>query len=185
MYVPDYDIVDMSCPYFYPNSNSKEFQVAHCLSIHKDKQCLTEDGEPHAAFSSEVEALQFVRDSKSFNAPAISYHEVIRYDGTLVQFVEPKNGAWHAGKNEIEFKGHWYLNRHSVGIALLRNANKPKESQYTENQYRTFAHRILHYNPKYPKVDKMVFHKELSPSRRTDPDNFRWDKFEKALKLMK
>lgn len=184
MYVPNYQITELSSPYYY-EGNTKQFQMLHCLSIHRSRSCLLQDGTKHVAFESESEALMFLKDPVNFGAPKVSYNEVIRYSGDLVIFVDSNNSAWHAGASSVPYKGYKYLNRRSIGIALLRNANKPPEDQYTYEQYETLAHRILTYNPEFPLVDNLVLHRDASPERRTDPDHFNFDMFLDAVHRIK
>ena len=115
----------------------------------------------------------------TFTNPAsgVSAHYLIMENGEIVQFVDEKDTAWHAGKSF--WKGKRNINPNSIGIELAGYAGKA----YAESQYRSL-HQLLkpmlvHYRLSPSDV---VGHSDISPGRKQDPGSaFEWLQVRQSL----
>jgi N-acetyl-anhydromuramyl-L-alanine amidase AmpD len=68
-------------------------------------------------------------------------------------------------------------NSNSVGIEIVRTGTQ----QYTQGQRRSIVQLVTYLQQLYSISDeRVVGHGQIQPSTRTDPVNFRWDRFELA-----
>lgn len=95
----------------------------------------------------------------------VSYHACIGRDGTLYTLVEPKHRAWHAGVSE--WNGVPDVNGVSLGLAWC-NRHDGTES-LTALQIQTAIGQIRTWLAQYPKLEAIVTHRDIAPSRKTDP----------------
>ena len=108
----------------------------------------------------------------------VSSHLLIRRDGELVQFVNLRERAWHAGASC--FAGRDNCNDFSIGVELEGTDEDP----YTEQQYRVLVEVSRVLREVYPEMhDKnIVGHSEIAPGRKTDPGPaFDWARYRRAL----
>ncbi|MCH8499567.1 MAG: 1,6-anhydro-N-acetylmuramyl-L-alanine amidase AmpD [Marinobacter sp.] len=108
----------------------------------------------------------------------VSAHLLIRRDGELVQFVNLKDRAWHAGRSV--FEGQPECNDYSVGIELEGADTIP----YTEAQYRALARVCADIIGAWPGIarERIAGHSDIAPGRKTDPGPaFDWHRFHKSL----
>jgi AmpD protein len=104
----------------------------------------------------------------------VSAHLLIRRGGELVQFVDLRERAWHAGQSC--FAGRENCNDFSIGIELEGSDEDP----YTDHQYRVLADVTLALQSVYPALSdgRIVGHSDISPGRKTDPGPaFDWDRY--------
>jgi N-acetyl-anhydromuramoyl-L-alanine amidase len=108
----------------------------------------------------------------------VSSHLLIRRCGEVVQFVDLRQRAWHAGQSC--YAGRDNCNDFSIGIEL----EGTDDDAYTEVQYATLAavSRLLlsHYSSMCN--SRIVGHCDISPGRKTDPGPaFDWNKYHGLL----
>lgn len=108
----------------------------------------------------------------------VSSHLLIERSGTLVQFVNFDERAWHAGQSV--YKGRENCNDFSIGIELEGTDDDPyEEAQYTQLSAVTCA-LLSHYSQLT--ASAIVGHSEIAPGRKTDPGPaFDWDRFRAQL----
>lgn len=108
----------------------------------------------------------------------VSAHLLIRRCGELLQFVDLRERAWHAGASC--FRGRHNCNDFSIGIELEGTDDDP----YTDEQYKVLAAVTRRLLADYPgiDVDRIVGHSEIAPDRKTDPgEAFDWDRYRGLL----
>jgi AmpD protein len=95
----------------------------------------------------------------------VSSHLVIARDGTLTQFVNFADRAWHAGLSN--YLGRAACNDFSIGVELEGSDTVPYEAA----QYDTLAHVVAALCDAYPRLsaERLVGHSDISPGRKTDP----------------
>ena len=108
----------------------------------------------------------------------VSAHLLIRRDGELLQFVDLRQRAWHAGASC--FAGRENCNDFSIGIEL----EGADEDPYTEGQYSVLVGVTMALQALYPDLrDKhIVGHSDIAPGRKTDPGPaFDWGRFRRSV----
>lgn len=102
----------------------------------------------------------------------VSSHFLIKRDGDITQYVSCNDRAWHAGASC--WRGRTRCNDFAIGIELEGDDFSP----FTEVQYeslRTLTEAIL---VRYPSIDGVAGHSEISPGRKTDPgEHFDWQRY--------
>lgn len=108
----------------------------------------------------------------------VSSHLLIRRCGEVVQFVDLRQRAWHAGQSC--YAGRDNCNDFSIGIEL----EGTDDDAYTEVQYATLAavSRALLSHYSGMGNSRIVGHCDISPGRKTDPGPaFDWNKYHGLL----
>lgn len=108
----------------------------------------------------------------------VSAHGLIERTGELVQFVDLRQRAWHAGRSS--FCGQEECNDYSIGIELEGTDDQP----YTDAQYHTLARVTVDIMAAWPDItpDRIVGHSDIAPGRKTDPGPaFDWAEFRRLL----
>jgi AmpD protein len=108
----------------------------------------------------------------------VSAHLLIRRDGDLLQFVDLRERAWHAGASC--FEGRDNCNDFSIGIELEGTDEDP----YTEQQYRVLVGVTIALRSVYPQLEerRIVGHSDIAPGRKTDPGPaFDWRHYRGSL----
>ncbi|KAA6185493.1 1,6-anhydro-N-acetylmuramyl-L-alanine amidase AmpD [Thiohalocapsa marina] len=108
----------------------------------------------------------------------VSAHLLIRRDGELVQFVDLRRRAWHAGQSC--FQGRTACNDSSIGIELEGADRTP----YTDAQYRCLAAVTAEIRRRFPAItpERIVGHSDIAPGRKTDPGPaFDWARYRALL----
>jgi AmpD protein len=103
---------------------------------------------------------------------------LIARDGDVLQFVNFKDRAWHAGVSC--FEGRENCNDFSIGIEMEGTDDIP----YTYQQYQVLASVANSLIEAYPQINRssIVGHVDIAPGRKTDPgESFNWPYFEQAL----
>ena len=104
----------------------------------------------------------------------VSAHYVVDRDGTIVQMVDERLAAWHAGVSELE--GRSGVNDFSVGVELI-NLNDGKDP-YPEAQVRALARIIVDLRSRWkiPR-SRIVSHAHIARpvGRKSDPLGFDFD----------
>jgi len=95
----------------------------------------------------------------------VSSHFLIERTGTLVQFVNMNDRAWHAGLSS--FAGRDNCNDYSIGIELEGTDDIP----YTDAQYKVLADLTKAVQYQHPAItmDRITGHEHIAPGRKTDP----------------
>jgi AmpD protein len=108
----------------------------------------------------------------------VSSHFLIERDGTLYQFVNGNDRAWHAGASC--YKGRPDCNDYSVGIELEGCDDTP----YSDMQYQVLAQVTMALRRYYPMIgNRIAGHNEIAPGRKTDPGAaFDWPRYLNSLK---
>ena len=114
---------------------------------------------------------------KSIEGAEVSAHLFIERDGTITQFVNFNERAWHAGRSS--YLGRPECNNYSIGIELEGSDFMP----FTQEQYNTLAPVIAAIYDAYPKTRRHVTgHSDIAPGRKTDPgDFFEWPKLREMV----
>lgn len=108
----------------------------------------------------------------------VSAHLLIRRDGELVQFVNFRDRAWHAGQSC--FAGQDNCNDFSIGIEL----EGTDDDAYTVAQYGALAAVTAALLAHYAEMDRsrIVGHSDIAPDRKTDPGPaFDWNRYRSLL----
>lgn len=111
----------------------------------------------------------------------LSYHYYIKRDGTIVKLLDPTYQASHVGYSW--WNGLVRINRYSIGICLQDN----DKHTYTDKQYKSTAWLITQLRHRYTDstTKRIVGHSNVARprGRKTDPENFNWDKLNLLLAL--
>lgn len=108
----------------------------------------------------------------------VSSHLLIAKDGTVTQFVEFNQRAWHAG--ESLYQGRKNCNDFSIGIELEGVDNQT----YTQAQYESLINATKAIMHTYPNItaSRITGHEQIAPKRKTDPSSsFKWQTYFKGL----
>lgn len=102
----------------------------------------------------------------------VSAHLLIERDGTITQFVNFDERAWHAGQSS--YLGRSNCNDYSIGVELEGSDFTP----FTNEQYEALAEVVAALYQAYPKTQRhLTGHSDIAPGRKTDPgDYFEWVK---------
>jgi N-acetyl-anhydromuramyl-L-alanine amidase AmpD len=105
----------------------------------------------------------------------VSYHYLVGRDGTVYQFVDESERAWHSGISEWD--GYSGCNDISIGVSFA-NSGKGDEP-YTDLQYERGAQLVAEICRRHKIPAHMIRgHFEVSPGRKTDPWSwFDWARF--------
>lgn len=104
----------------------------------------------------------------------VSSHLLIRRDGSVLQFVNLKDRAWHAGRSS--FEGENECNDFSIGIEL----EGTDETPYTDAQYERLSALSALIMDAWPEITmgRITGHSDIAPGRKTDPGPaFDWPRF--------
>ena len=104
----------------------------------------------------------------------VSAHLLIRRDGELIQFVDLRRRAWHAGPSC--FDGRSACNDFSIGIELEGADSIP----FTDAQYHALAAVSREIMRRFPAITprRIAGHSDIAPGRKTDPGPaFDWKRY--------
>jgi AmpD protein len=108
----------------------------------------------------------------------VSAHLLLRRDGELLQFVNLRDRAWHAGQSA--FQGRDNCNDFSIGIELEGGDDDPYTDQQYDNLGAVTAALLAHYPMLEP--TRIVGHSDIAPGRKTDPGPaFDWRRYRHTL----
>ncbi|MDI9246860.1 1,6-anhydro-N-acetylmuramyl-L-alanine amidase AmpD [Marinobacter sp. CHS3-4] len=108
----------------------------------------------------------------------VSSHLLIRRDGSVIQFVNLWDRAWHAGRSS--FEGEVECNDFSIGIELEGTDNIP----YTDEQYDQLSVLTLLIRAAWPEITsrRITGHSDIAPGRKTDPGPaFKWARYRATM----
>ncbi|MDM1766131.1 MULTISPECIES: 1,6-anhydro-N-acetylmuramyl-L-alanine amidase AmpD, partial [unclassified Acinetobacter] len=111
----------------------------------------------------------------------VSAHLLILRTGEVLQFVNFKDRAWHAGRSS--YLGKVECNDYSIGIELEGS----DDLDFEQNQYDVLAQVVAALQKAYPKTDQhLAGHSDIAPKRKTDPGpHFQWNEFRVLLHKQK
>lgn len=108
----------------------------------------------------------------------VSSHLLIERTGAVIQFVDFRDRAWHAGRSS--FEGRDNCNDYSIGIELEGTDTEP----YTDAQYDALTTVTRAIMAAYPDITpaRITGHEHIAPGRKTDPGPaFDWLRYRQAL----
>ena len=107
----------------------------------------------------------------------VSAHLFIERDGTMTQFVNFNERAWHAGRSS--YLGRAECNDYSIGIELEGSDFVP----FSAAQYEALAKAIVAIYDAYPKTRRhLTGHSDIAPGRKTDPGAyFEWARLREMI----
>ena len=129
----------------------------------------------YTGMQSEIESLKRLKSHSS----KVSCHYLINRKGRIIQLVEDKNIAWHAGKSK--WKKFTNLNRYSIGIELVNKGHQFGYQKFTEDQIKNLIILCKQLKKKYKiKTENFLGHADIAPLRKIDPgEKFPWKKLSK------
>ena len=105
----------------------------------------------------------------------VSAHFLIRRDGSVVQFVNMDDRAWHAGASC--WQGRENCNDHSVGIEL----EGLEGGLFEKAQYDSLTRLCTDIADRYP-IAWVAGHEHIAPGRKRDPGpGFDWSRLQQSL----
>lgn len=107
----------------------------------------------------------------------VSAHVLILRTGEVLQFVNFKDRAWHAGRSS--YLGKVECNDYSIGIELEGSDDLAFEGV----QYQSLVDVTVALQLAYPQIRQHIAgHSDIAPGRKTDPGEFfQWHYFRKLL----
>ncbi|MBF2720246.1 1,6-anhydro-N-acetylmuramyl-L-alanine amidase AmpD [Psychrobacter sp. NG254] len=162
-----------------PNHVSIDAIIIHNISLPPNEfgACGT-DGLPYvkALFTNQLDwdAHPYFQTIKGAE---VSAHLFIERDGTITQFVNFNERAWHAGRSS--YLGRPECNDYSIGIELEGS----DFVSFTAPQYETLAKVVSAIYVAYPKTRRhLTGHSDIAPGRKTDPgDYFEWSRLRQLI----
>ena len=111
----------------------------------------------------------------------VSSHYLIGRDGTILNLVDEKDRAWHAGISN--WKGVKDLNNNSIGIELENPGHEFGYLSYTKIQMDSLIYLCKKIKKKYHiKSDWVLGHSDVAPDRKKDPgEKFNWAPIKKIF----
>lgn len=110
----------------------------------------------------------------------VSAHLLIPRNAEVVQFVNFRDRAWHAGVSC--YKGRERCNDFSIGIEL----EGCDDAEFTDYQYESLAGITAALMSHFPGLSEasIVGHENIAPGRKTDPGSgFDWQRYRKMLHM--
>ena len=112
----------------------------------------------------------------------VSSHYLIGRDGRIINLVDEKYRAWHAGVSE--WKGIDNLNNNSIGIELENPGHEFGYIPFSKKQMEALVFLCKELKSRYYiKADWVLGHSDISPGRKLDPgEKFDWESIRKIFK---
>lgn len=108
-----------------------------------------------------------------YKSYGVSPHYLIDRQGTILQMVEDKNIAYHAGVAKLP-DGRTNVNEVSLGIEMINT----KTDKFTPEQYQALNKLLALLESKY-KIKYVLGHNQIAPGRKDDPWNLDWSLIKK------
>ena len=104
----------------------------------------------------------------------VSAHYLVGRNGRILNLVDSKYVAWHAGKSM--WKKNKNLNKNSIGIELVIKGHKFGYQKFTKVQIKNLISLCKKLKKKYKiKNDFILAHSDVAPIRKIDPgEKFPW-----------
>ena len=121
---------------------------------------------------SEIESIKRLKNPKY----KVSCHYLINRKGEVIQMVDDRNTAWHAGKSR--WKKFTNLNESSIGIELVNKGHRFGYQNFTNIQIKNLILLCKKLKKKYRiKKENFLGHSDVAPLRKIDPgEKFPWKK---------
>lgn len=130
----------------------------------------------YTATKDAAQAIEFMTCPKR----AVSAHYLVCEDGKIIQLVDEKHRAWHAGKSY--WQGETDINSRSIGIEIQNLGHDGGCPPYSAAQMKAVAQLckdILSRHPIPP--EHVLAHSDVAPDRKIDPgEHFPWKKLADA-----
>jgi N-acetyl-anhydromuramyl-L-alanine amidase AmpD len=129
----------------------------------------------HTAYSLEGEPYDPKNVYNIFKKYNVTSHYLIGRDGVIYRLADENDLAHHAGKSKMA-DGREGVNAFSIGIELINSqTDYPTKAQYT-----ALAKLIKDIKRRH-KIEHIVGHKDIAPTRKSDPWNFDFNGLAKLL----
>ena len=124
----------------------------------------------YTGMQSERESLKRLTSIKS----KVSAHYLVGRNGGILNLVEPRYVAWHAGKSM--WKKNKNLNKYSIGIELANKGHKFGYQKFTKIQIKNLILLCKKLKQKYKIKNQLILgHSDIAPLRKIDPgEKFPW-----------
>lgn len=133
----------------------------------------------HTAHSVEGEPYEPKNVYNIFKKYNVTSHYLIGRDGIIYRLADENDLAHHAGKSKMA-DGREGVNAFSIGIELINS----KIDYPTKAQYTALAKLINDIKTRH-KIEHIVGHKDIAPTRKTDPWNFDFNELAMLLENQK
>ena len=129
----------------------------------------------YTGMQSEIESIKRLKNPKS----KVSCHYLINRKGDVIQMVNDRNTAWHAGKSR--WKKFTNLNESSIGIELVNKGHQFGYQNFSHQQISSLIKLCKKLKKNYLiKKENFLGHSDISPLRKIDPgEKFPWKKLSK------
>ena len=126
----------------------------------------------YTGMQSEIESIKRLKSPKF----KVSCHYLINRKGKIIQMVDDKKIAWHAGKSK--WKKFINLNNNSIGIELVNKGHKFGYQNFSQKQIKSLILLCKNLKKKYAiKKENFLGHSDIAPLRKIDPgEKFPWKK---------
>ena len=124
----------------------------------------------YTGMQSKIESIKRLINPKS----KVSCHYLSDRKGTILQLVNDKKIAWHAGKSK--WRKFVNLNENSIGIELVNKGHNLGYQNFPKKQINQLIKLCSYLKKKYKiKNVNVVGHSDISPLRKKDPgERFPW-----------
>ena len=124
----------------------------------------------YTGMQSEIESIKKLKNPKF----KVSCHYLINRRGKIIQMVEDKYVAWHAGKSK--WKSFSNMNKNSIGIELVNKGHEFGYQYFSKPQIRSLIWLCKKLKKKYSiKTENFLGHSDIAPLRKIDPgEKFPW-----------
>jgi N-acetyl-anhydromuramyl-L-alanine amidase AmpD len=113
---------------------------------------------------------------RQFARYKVCAHYLIDRDGNIIQLVNERNIAFHAGVSKLP-DGSTGINSRSIGIEIVTSlTEKPAEIQIIA------AAKLVRDIQSRHKIMYILRHSDIAPERKTDPWNMDWESFLSLIK---
>ena len=126
----------------------------------------------YTGMQSEIESIKRLKNPKY----KVSCHYLINRKGKIIQMVNDRNIAWHAGKSK--WKKFVNLNNNSIGIELVNKGHKLGYQNFGSQQIKSLIQLCRKLKKRYAiKKENFLGHSDIAPLRKIDPgEKFPWGK---------
>jgi N-acetylmuramoyl-L-alanine amidase len=126
----------------------------------------------YTGMQSEIESINRLKNRKY----KVSCHYLINRKGKIIQMVEDRYVAWHAGKSR--WKNFINLNNNSIGIELVNKGHQFGYQNFSYEQIKSLIRLCKNLKIKYAiKKENFLGHSDIAPLRKIDPgEKFPWKK---------
>ena len=124
----------------------------------------------YTGMQSEIESIKRLKNPKY----KVSCHYLINRKGKIIQMVNDKNIAWHAGKSK--WKKYINLNNNSIGIELVNKGHQFGYQNFSTKQINSLIKLCKKLKKEYLiKNENFLGHSDIAPLRKIDPgEKFPW-----------